>query len=81
MLYGSETWCLRDNEMPILRRTKKAIMRAMCGVKMIEKTRSQEFMNLLGLKNTLNQGCGSGYFSNASASTASLPPTKNERLQ
>ena len=42
MLYGSETWCLRENEMANLRRTKKAIMGAMCGVKMIEKTRSQK---------------------------------------
>ena len=35
MLHGSETWCLRENEMEILRRTEKAIMRAMCIVKMI----------------------------------------------
>ena len=34
-------------------RTEKAIMRAMCGVKMIEK-RSQELMSLLGLKDTLD---------------------------
>ena len=25
MLYGSETWCLRENEMMILRRTEKAM--------------------------------------------------------
>ena len=36
MLYGSETWCLRENEMTILIRTGKAMLRAMCGVKMIE---------------------------------------------
>ena len=29
MLYGSETWCLRENEMAILRTTEKAMMRAM----------------------------------------------------
>ena len=52
-LYGSEIWCLRKNEMAIMRRIKKA-MRAMCGVKLIEITRRQEFMSLLGLKNTLN---------------------------
>ena len=39
MLYESKTWCLRENEMAILRRTEKS-MRAMYGVKMIEK-RSQ----------------------------------------
>ena len=55
MLYGSETWYLRENEMAILRRTeKKAMMRAMCGVKMIEKRRTQELMSLLGLKDTLD---------------------------
>ena len=39
--------------MAILRRTEKAMMRAMCGVKIIEK-RSEEFMSLLGLKDALN---------------------------
>ena len=37
MLCGSETWCLSENEMAILRRTEKALMRAMCEVKLIEK--------------------------------------------
>ena len=40
MLYGSETWCLRENEMAILRRTKRAMVRAMCGAKLIEKNRT-----------------------------------------
>ena len=46
MLYGSETWCLKENEMAILRRTEKAMVRAVCEVKMIEKKRSQELMSL-----------------------------------
>ena len=46
-------WCPRENETTILRRTKKAMMRVMCGVKIIEK-RSQELINLLGLTNTLD---------------------------
>ena len=54
MLYGSETWCLKENQMTILRRTKKAMMRAMCGVKIIEKRKSQGLMSLLGLKDTLD---------------------------
>ena len=37
MLYGSETWCLRENEMAILRRTERAMVRAMCGAKLMEK--------------------------------------------
>ena len=39
--------------MAILRRIEKAMMRAMCGVKIIEKRSSQELMSLLGLKDTL----------------------------
>ena len=35
MLYGSETWCLRENEMAILRRAERAMVRAMCGVKRV----------------------------------------------
>ena len=54
MLYESDTWCLREIEMEILRRTEKAIIRAMCGVKLIEKRRIQELMSLLSLKDTLN---------------------------
>ena len=40
--------------MAILRTTEKAMMRAMCGVKVIEKRRSQELMSLLGSKDTFN---------------------------
>ena len=58
MLYGSETWCLRVNEMAILRRTEKAMMRAMCGVKIIEKRRSQELMSWLSLNDTLDGSQG-----------------------
>ena len=54
MLYGSETWCLRKNEMAMLRRTEKAMMRAMCGIEIIEKRRSQELLSLLGLKDTFD---------------------------
>ena len=50
MLYGSETRCLKENEMAHLRRTVKA----MCGVKLTEKRNSQELMSLLGLKDTLD---------------------------
>ena len=33
MLYGSKAWCLREKEMAILRRAK----RAMCGVKLLDR--------------------------------------------
>ena len=35
MLYGSETWCLKENEMAILRRTERAMVR----VQLMEKMR------------------------------------------
>ena len=41
MLYGSETWCLRENEMAILKRTKRAMVRAMRGAKLMEKKRTR----------------------------------------
>ena len=34
ILYGSETWCLRENEMAILRTTERAMVRSMCGIKL-----------------------------------------------
>ena len=54
MLYGSSTWCRRKNEMAILKRSEKAMIRAMCGVILIEKRSSQELINLLGLEKTLD---------------------------
>ena len=55
MLYGSETWCLRENEMAILRRTKRAMVRGMCGAKLMEKKRTEDLMEMLGLKETTVQ--------------------------
>ena len=51
MLYGSETWCLRENEMDLLRRTQ----RAMCGAKLVEKKRTEHLMEMLGLRETAVQ--------------------------
>ena len=55
MLYGSETWCLRDNEMAILRRTERAMVRAMCSAKLMEKKRTEDSMAMLRLKETVIQ--------------------------
>ena len=38
----------------MLKRTEEAMMRAMCVVKFIDKRRSRELINLLGLKDTFN---------------------------
>ena len=54
MLYGSEYWCLSENEMAILR-TERAMMRAMCGAKLMEKKRTEDLMEMLGLKETAVQ--------------------------
>ena len=45
LVYGSETWCLRENEMAILRRTERAMVRAMCGAKLMEKKRTERGLN------------------------------------
>ena len=48
-------WCLRENEMAILRRTERAMVRAMCGAKLMEKKRTEDLMEMLGLKETVVQ--------------------------
>ena len=44
MLYGSEAWRLRANEMAILTRTERAMIRAMCGVELLDRRNSEELM-------------------------------------
>ena len=41
--------------MAILRRTKRALVRAMCGAKLMEKKRTEDLMEMLGLKETAVQ--------------------------
>ena len=55
MLYGSETWCLRQTDMAILRRTERAMMRSMCGEKLVDRKKMEELMEILGLKETLDR--------------------------
>ena len=55
MLYGSEAWCLRKKEMAILRRTERAMIRAMCGVKLLDRRNSEELMDMLGIKECLDK--------------------------
>ena len=55
MLYGSKTWCLRDNEVAILRRAERAMVRSMCGVKLVDRKNMEELMEMLGLKETLDR--------------------------
>ena len=46
---------LRENEMAILRRTEGAMLRAKCGAKLMEKERTEDLMEMLGLKETVLQ--------------------------
>ena len=55
MLYESEAWCLRENETAILGRFERVMMRAMCGAKLMEKERTENLMEMLGLKETVVQ--------------------------
>ena len=55
MLCGSETWCLRENEMIILKRTERASVRLMCGVKLVDGKNTEDLMKMLGLKETLDK--------------------------
>ena len=41
--------------MAVLRRTKRAMVRAMCGAKLMEKKRREDLMEMLGLKETVVQ--------------------------
>ena len=54
MLYGSETWCFRENEMIILR-TERAMVRSMCGVKLVDGKNTEDLMKMLGLTETLDK--------------------------
>ena len=48
ILYGSETWCLKENEKAILRRTERAMVRAMCSQKVVDRKTTEEQMDMLG---------------------------------
>ena len=41
--------------MAILRRNEKAMVRALCGAKLMEKTRREDLIEMLGLKETVVQ--------------------------
>ena len=55
MLYESEAWCLREKDMAILRRTERAMIRVMCGVKLLDRRNSEELMDMLGIKKSLDR--------------------------
>ena len=55
MLYGSETWHLRETEKAVSRRTERAMVRSMCVVKLVDRKKMEDLMEMLGLKETFNR--------------------------
>ena len=43
-------WCLRENEVAILRRAERSMVRAMYSVKLADKRNTKELTDMLGLK-------------------------------
>ena len=55
MLYGSETWFLGQNEIGILQRFEGAMVRNMCGVKLMDKMSTKNLMQMFDLNETIDQ--------------------------
>ena len=55
ILYGSEAWCFKENEKAILRSTDRAMVRAMCSEKVVDRKMTKEQMDMLGLKETIDR--------------------------
>ena len=53
--YGSKAWCLKEKEKAILRRAERAVVRAMCGQKVVDRKTTEEQMDMLGLKETIDR--------------------------
>ena len=47
--------CQRENEMAILRRTERAMVRSMCALKLVDRKNMEELKEMLGLKETLDR--------------------------
>ena len=54
MLYGSETLCLAQNELGILQRTERAMVRCTCGVKLMDRNSTRNLMQMLDFNETMN---------------------------
>ena len=55
ILYESEAWCLKENKNAVSRRTERAIVRAMFGQKVIDRKTTEEKMNMLGMRETIDR--------------------------
>ena len=55
MFDESEGWCLKKKAMAILSRTERVMILAMCGVKLLDRRHSEELMDMLGIKESLDR--------------------------
>ena len=49
MLYGNETWCLKEPDITIPRTTERAMVGSMCGIKLTERRKNDDLMEMLWL--------------------------------
>ena len=54
IMCGNAAWCLKESEMGILQRRQRCMVRAMCGVQLIDRKRSTDLMFMLGLIETMD---------------------------
>ena len=54
ILYGCEAWCLKENEKPFFRRMERAMVRVICGLRVLDKTTTEEQKDKLGLEETVD---------------------------
>ena len=54
ILYGSKMWCLRKNEVAILRRAERSMVRVMCSLKLVDKRNTEKLMDMLELKQQIS---------------------------
>ena len=48
-------WCLRENKIIILIEVERSMVRAMCGVKLVDKRNTEKLMDMLGLKEAADE--------------------------
>ena len=50
MTYGGETWTAKKEDEAILLRAERRMIRMMCGVKLLDKRRSEDLRSMMGIK-------------------------------
>ena len=49
LIYGTETWAMKADDLSSLERTERMMVRWMCGVSLKDRKRSEDLCNLLGI--------------------------------